>query len=259
MTIIDNQPITTALLEADPAIGSVIAAEAHPVPSVACSNNSGRRSQQPETILEHIVHRLITPHVGWICAREGSAPSYLEEDDCCVQICHIMSLIAIPAIIITPLAQWSSQLWLTGCSAFLHIRPFYNPPAILANTIINCCIFGLYSCFIPLCGDDSFYRREAFTNHCIPSTLTNQWFHITITIPIVPYCCPSILPALTCTMISSSLILPSACLVSSCIAGGCGAYNNRVTDRIPTVTAQPIGFATLISEEQSSIPSHTRS
>ncbi|HAG61688.1 MAG TPA: hypothetical protein DCL40_02170 [Coxiellaceae bacterium] len=245
MPIIDNQPITTGLLEEDSAISPVIANQILQVSSVTHrqnQRNTNVRLGRPATLADNIWHRIIGPHFGWLCADDGTAPSYLEEDDCCVQICHIVSLIAIPAIILTPLAQWSSQLWLAGCSAFLHISPFYNPLAIGANIISNCCLFSLYTCFIPLCGDNSFYRRETFTNHCIPSTLSNQWFHTIFTTPIVPWCCPSILPTLTCTMISSSLILPSACLVTSCIAGGCGAYTTQSTDRIPTVTAEPINL-----------------
>ena len=249
MLIIDNQPITTRLLEAHLPLANPI----NLPPGTEITPNPRNRNiglGRPATLADDVCYRLIVPHCGWLCADDGTAPSYLDEDDCCVQICHIVSLIAIPAIILTPLARWSSQLWLTGCSAFFHIRPFYNPLAIITNITSNCCLLMLYQCFVPLAGDHSFYRRETFNNHCIPSTLTNQWFHTIFTTPMVPWCCPSILP-LTCTMISSSIILPSACLVTSCIAGGCGAYTTQPTDTIPTVTAQPIDIATLIEEESS--------
>lgn len=256
MTVIDTQPLTTPLLE-DPSLPvaylPVLTVGTEITPN---SRNTNIGVGRPATLSDDIWYRLIGPHCGWLCADDGIAPSDEEEDDCCVQICHMATLIVIPAIILTPIAQWSSQLWLTGCSAIHHIQPFYNPLAIITNVTSSCCLFMLYQCLFPLSGDHSFYRRETFNNHFIPSTLTNQWCHTIFTTPMVPLCCPSILP-ITITTISPSLILPSACLATSCIAGIFGAYTTP-THTDPTVSAEPIDMIDLTAEQSSIDPAIRR-
>ena len=86
---------------------------------------------------ETVIGRIFDDHASWMCADQGRQTQ--PDRRVCQPIVHTLSMAITPAFILSSLAQWSSQLWLMGCAAFLHMNPFYNPLAIQVNLYSNCC------------------------------------------------------------------------------------------------------------------------